>query len=88
MKKLLQERGSTHGDFTDNAWIAQQLKTIIYSGRHYDKRTPVEKEAIDMICHKLARWVSAENYHNDNAVDIAGYATLVTERAGDNPLEQ
>jgi len=81
-EEVLLERGKTHGDFTDNADIAQRLKYIIYSGKHYDKRTAIEREAIDMICHKLARWVSAENYHFDNPKDISGYATLVNERLG------
>lgn len=79
-EQILQERGTTHGDFTDNAHIAQCLKAIVKAGKHYDKRTEVEREAIDMICHKLARWVSAEKYHRDNPVDIGGYSQLVVER--------
>ena len=77
---LLNERGSTHGDFTDNADIAQRLKAVVYSGKSYQQRTPVEKEAIDMILHKIARWVSAPKYHADNVIDIAGYAQLVVDR--------
>lgn len=79
-KDLLQERGNTHGDFTDNAEVAQAIKTILKDGRHWVKRTDVEKEAMEMIAHKLARWVSAEKTHLDNPIDIAGYATLVVER--------
>lgn len=79
-QEVLDERKKTHGDFTDNAYMAQALKTIIRAGKYYGIRTEVEKEAIDMICHKLARAVSAEYYHQDNYVDIAGYATLVVER--------
>ena len=79
-KEVLDERAKTHGDFTDNAEIAQRLKAVIYSGRHYQTLTLVEREALDMICHKMARAVSAEKYHQDNYVDIAGYATLVVER--------
>ena len=80
IEDLLKERGKTHGDFTDNAEIAQTLKAVIYQGRYYKYRSPVEREAIDMICHKLARAVSAERYHADNFIDIAGYAKLVSDR--------
>lgn len=82
VKDILNERKKTHGDFTDNADIAQRLEDVIRSGRHWDKRTNVEKEAIGVICSKLARWVSAEYFHNDNPVDIAGYSVLVSDRQG------
>lgn len=85
IRTTLNERGTTHGDFTDNARIAQAIKAILYAAPHYDKRTDVEREAMDMIAHKLARWVSSPNYWNDNAVDIAGYATLVVDRLSTPP---
>jgi len=56
---------------------------VLREGRHWKYRNPVEREAMEMICHKLARWVSAELTHADNPIDIAGYATLVVERTGD-----
>lgn len=80
INKILEERGQTHGDFSSNALIAQQLKEILRGGDSWDCRTAQEKETIEMICHKLARWVNAPKFHKDNPVDIAGYATLVAER--------
>lgn len=80
INEILLERGKTHGDFTDNSDIAQDLKDIVRAGRYWHKRTKVEREAIETMCSKLARWVSAENFHPDNPIDISGYATLVVER--------
>lgn len=82
VEEILTERGKTHGDFTDNSDVAQDLKDIVRAGKYWHLRTKVEREAIETICSKLARWVSAENYHFDNPKDIAGYSTLVNERLG------
>jgi hypothetical protein len=80
IKNILAERGKTHGDFTDNAEVAQTLKAVLREGANWQMRSPVEREAMEMICHKLARWVSAPISHPDNAADIAGYAQLVVDR--------
>lgn len=78
--QILEERVKTHGEFKDNAWVAQLLKLTLRDGAHWDKRTALEREAMEMICHKLARWVNAPEMHLDNPVDIAGYAQLVVDR--------
>lgn len=82
-EEILAERGNTHGDFTDNSDVSQYLKEIVRRGKYWDRLSLVEKEAIEMICHKIGRWVSAPNFHVDNPVDIAGYATLCVERQDD-----
>ena len=80
IENILEQRGTTHGDFTDNAYIAQELKRIVRSGTIYIAMTAVQMEAIDMILHKIARAVSGNPNHKDHWDDIAGYATLVSER--------
>jgi len=39
-----------------------------------------QREALDMICHKIARIVNGNPDYADSWTDIAGYATLVAER--------
>lgn len=80
IKNILNERGNTHGDFSDNAYIAQELKKVVRTGSIYNAMTAVQMEAIDMILHKIARAVSGNPNHKDHWDDIAGYATLVSER--------
>lgn len=75
----LSERGTTHGDFTDNSRVSQQLKAIIFSDPTIIL-SPVQCEALDMICHKLARIVCGNPNHSDHWHDIAGYAKLVEDR--------
>lgn len=76
----LEERGSTYGEFIHNASTSQQLKTALWfrmNSGHY----PFDvMEALEMICHKMARIVNGDPNHLDSWVDIAGYATLVAQR--------
>lgn len=79
-KKLLKERGKTHGSFQNNAEISQELKDIIHTAiSDLGEATPVQKEAIDMICLKLSRIASGQAHFKDHWDDIAGYATLAAD---------
>ena len=79
----LTERGKRYGKFKDHAAIAQELKRALY--RHMDQVSKVEPdadqlEALEMICHKLARIVNGDPDYADSWHDIAGYAQLVADR--------
>lgn len=78
IEKTLKERGTTHGDFTDNARVSQELKEVLRCENA--ELSAVQMEAIDMICHKLARIVCGNANHADHWHDIAGYATLAENR--------
>lgn len=78
--KTLEERGNTHGDFSDNARVSQELKEVIADSVKYHLLNNVQKEALAMICHKMSRIVSGNPDEPDHWRDIAGYATLVEQR--------
>ena len=80
LEETLKERGARYGDFTDNAWLAQALKGIIRQGAGYGRLRPVHKEALDQICSKMSRIVTASPEYRDNWDDIAGYATITSKR--------
>ena len=78
MKELLDARAKTHGDWKDFCKVSQKLKNICLC--HNDKDLAVEKvEALEMICHKIARIVVGDDNHKDHWDDIAGYATRGAE---------
>lgn len=81
-EEILEERGNTHGDFTDNARLSQRMKHVISSGQTVGLN-PVQYEALDMICHKIARICCGDPNFKDHWDDIAGYATLVANRLED-----
>ncbi len=85
--KILAERGKTHGDFSNQAECAQDLKKAFYAwAQHNTKLAPYMREAVDMILHKLARAATGDPFVQDHWDDIAGYATLVSDRAGRKPV--
>ena len=77
VQSTLSERGNTHGDFIANGSIMQHLKEICRNERGWVNLSPYQREAIEMICHKLGRILCGNPYHTDHWHDIAGYATLV-----------
>lgn len=71
----LSQRQKTHGEFSDHARIAQELKGCLIPVR--GELPDMHREALDMICHKMARILAGNSNEPDHWHDIAGYATLV-----------
>ena len=79
---ILAERGTRYGPFTGQAEISQQLKGVVRSfeaSRGCDL-DPDQREALEMICHKMARILNGDPNYHDSWADIAGYAKLVADR--------
>lgn len=77
---LLEERGKTHGDFADHAAVTYAIKDAITSLGNADRLSVIQREALDMIAHKIGRIVAGNPNHQDHWDDIAGYARLVSQR--------
>ena len=74
----LNDRAKTHGSFIDNGHIMQMLKFDMREyGKNWDKLPPHQREALEMIQHKIGRILSGNPNEPDHWRDIAGYATLV-----------
>ena len=78
IEKTLKQRQKTHGNFNSHAEISQQLKGTLEIF-NYKELSPNQREALDMICHKIARILNGNPNTHDHWHDIAGYATLVAE---------
>ncbi len=79
MDKILDDRGKVYGDWRCVSKIAQALKYQVRSGVAWADLSSSDKESIDLICTKMARWVCGGNddgKQNDTLNDIAGYARL------------
>jgi hypothetical protein len=83
IQSTLAERGKRYGKFKDHAKISQLMKDAFraYMGtQKHNGLAPDQKEALEMIFHKLARIANGDPNYADSWVDIAGYATLVADR--------
>jgi hypothetical protein len=84
--QVLDSRAKDYGKFIEGAEIMQMLKRLVHNYIE-DRGTPLafdQREAIDMIIHKLGRIINGNPDKVDHWVDIAGYATLVAERLEGN----
>ena len=79
IEKTLKQRQKTHGEFATHAKISQQLKAVLWE-HDFQELDADQIEALEMICHKIARVLNGNQNHHDHWHDIAGYATLVADR--------
>jgi len=83
---VLSDRAKDYGKFIEGAEIMQMLKRMVH-GYIEKRQTPLafdQREAIDMIIHKMGRIINGNPDKVDHWTDIAGYATLVAERLEGN----
>lgn len=78
----LNERGSRYGTFRDHAIISQSLQAVMHETRGWQRLAPDQREALEMIQHKVARILNGDPDYADSWHDIAGYAALVERRLG------
>ena len=83
-QEILNERGITHGDFSENSLVSQVLKDAVRAYGKWNKLSLEKKEAIDMICHKIGRIMCGDPNFRDHWDDIAGYAKLASDRCKDD----
>lgn len=77
VEELITERGSRYGKFKDGADIMQSLKDTMRDVDGWNDLTASQKEALDMIQHKIGRILNGDPTYDDSWRDIAGYATLI-----------
>jgi hypothetical protein len=80
VEAILNERAKTHGDYGDHAAITQSMKRRMRIAPSWKRLNDCEREALEMIVHKIGRILAGNPHFRDHWDDIAGYATLVAER--------
>jgi hypothetical protein len=78
--QILNERGTRYGKFKDQADISQQLKRVMHSKDGWLRLDPDQREALEMVVHKIARILNGDPDYVDSWIDIAGYSKLVADR--------
>jgi hypothetical protein len=80
VNEMLAGREERYGAFENHAKTSQGLKDVMQERSNWDYLKPDQREALEMIQHKIARILNGDPNYADNWVDIAGYATLVANR--------
>ena len=76
IQDTLAEREQTHGSFQAHAELSQALKRTMHCSDNWRSLSDEQREALEMIQHKVARVLNGNPNHADHWHDIAGYATL------------
>lgn len=76
----LQERGTRYGPFSGHAEITQKIKDVMRACPGYNKLVADQREALEMVAHKIGRILNGDPNYDDSWIDIAGYAKLVADR--------
>lgn len=78
---LLGQRGKTYDGSNDERSMARIV--AIYNAI-YGANMTEEQGWIFMLCLKIARLISAPDFHQDSADDLCAYAALLAECMADN----
>jgi len=76
---LITERGKRYGDFRGHALITQNIKGAMVHTPRWKLLRDNQKEALEMIAHKIGRILNGDPDYKDSWDDIAGYAKLVAD---------
>jgi hypothetical protein len=73
------QRGERYGKFKDGAIIMQDLKNVMRDTPNWEGLTPSQREALEMIQHKIGRILNGDPMYDDNWRDICGYSQLILD---------
>ena len=78
--EVLNERASRYGTFKDHSFISQSLQEVLWESPNWQEMPLDSRQALVVICDKMARMLNGDPEYDDNWVDIIGYSTLVLNR--------
>lgn len=78
--KTLEERGARYGEFTVHSQITQDLKKVMHASPRWAQLQPDQKEALEMVQHKIGRILNGDPSYIDSWTDVIGYTRLVETR--------
>ena len=85
--EVLVERGTRYGPFAGHASLTQDIKRAMRGelghgaayGSKWKGLTDSQREALEMIAHKIGRILNGDPNYLDSWVDIVGYTQLVID---------
>lgn len=75
----LAQRGRRYGAFPGHAKITQSIKRAMLDSPNWSILTDQQREALEMVAHKIGRILNGDPDYHDSWHDIIGYAKLVAD---------
>lgn len=85
IEATLAERATRYGDFPGHAKITQQLKLAMQAAPKWHELTYAQKEALEMVAHKIGRILNGDPNYHDSWHDMIGYTKLVADELAPKP---
>ncbi|RTL05689.1 hypothetical protein EKK58_07290 [Candidatus Dependentiae bacterium] len=79
IKETLNQRSSRYGTFEQNVKIVEGFKAVMEASPSYEYLTPMHKEVLGMVFHKMSRMLSGDPNYIDNVHDIIGYSKILED---------
>ena len=77
--ETLAERGNRYGKFPEHARITQNMKRAMVDSPNWDALRDDQKEALEMVAHKIGRILNGDPDYHDSWHDMIGYTKLVAD---------
>jgi hypothetical protein len=87
IEDTIKQRDAEYGGFENMALIGQSMKEIARDSTSWCSMRAYQREAVDMILHKLGRLLAGNPDNIDGWHDIQGYAKLVEDRLTNPPIK-
>lgn len=78
--QTLTERGNRYGSFVGHSAITQNIKRAMQSSPKWLSLADDQREALEMVAHKIGRILNGDPDYHDSWHDIIGYTKLVADR--------
>lgn len=78
--QTLAERGSRYGSFVGHSEITQGIKRTMQAAPKWQALSDDQREALEMVAHKIGRILNGDPNYHDSWHDIIGYTKLVADR--------
>lgn len=79
IEATLSERETRYGDFAGHAAITQGIKDVMHFAPKWAELRPAQKEALEMVAHKIGRILNGDPNYHDSWHDMIGYTKLVAD---------
>ena len=76
----LSERGARYGEYREHARITQAIKRAMVDSPNWSTLADDQREALEMVAHKVGRILNGDPDYHDSWHDIIGYTKLVADR--------
>lgn len=76
----LAKRGARYGDFSEHARVTQNIKRAMADSLNWHRLADDQREALEMLAHKVGRVLNGDPDYHDSWHDMIGYLKLVTDR--------